>query len=162
APEAAIEESTSAIPQRLLTSVFGPGPLRDAAGWARADLLDRVGLIFDEEMMRFSKIIGGTEGPDARAALQLYQATYALSVPPCSAPGRPPLWRCPGARWGTPPRPARGLLAGRGPAAQGRDRRPRLRRPGVRGGRADRRAPPVRPADRPRPRDPDRGNPQRP
>ncbi|HKA95740.1 MAG TPA: AAA family ATPase, partial [Streptosporangiaceae bacterium] len=80
APEAAIEESTSAIPQRLLTSVFGPGPLRDAAGWARADLLDRVGLIFDEEMMRFSKIIGGTEVPDASAALQLYQATYALEV----------------------------------------------------------------------------------
>ena len=80
APEAEIEESTSAIPQRLLTSVFGPGPLRDAAGWARADLLDRVGLIFDEEMMRFSKIIGGTEVPDASAALQLYQATYALEV----------------------------------------------------------------------------------
>jgi hypothetical protein len=80
APEAEIEESTSAIPQRLLTSVFGPGPLRDAAGWARADLLDRVGLIFDEEMRRFSKIIGGTEVPDASAALQLYQATYALEV----------------------------------------------------------------------------------
>jgi hypothetical protein len=80
APEAEDEESTTAIPQRLLTSLFGAGPLRDVARWARADLLDRISLIFDEEMLRFSKIIGGTEVPDVSAAVQLYQATYALEV----------------------------------------------------------------------------------
>jgi energy-coupling factor transporter ATP-binding protein EcfA2 len=80
APEAGAEESTSAIPQRLLTSLFGAGPLRDVARWARADLLDRISLIFDEEMLRFSKVIGGTEVPDVGAAVQLYQATYALEV----------------------------------------------------------------------------------
>ena len=80
APEARDEESTAAIPQRLLTSLFGVGPLRDVARWARADLLDRIGLIFDEEMLRYSKIIGEAEVPDAGAALQLYQATYALEV----------------------------------------------------------------------------------
>jgi energy-coupling factor transporter ATP-binding protein EcfA2 len=80
APEAADEESTAAIPHRLLTSLFGAGPLRDVATWARTDLQHRIGLIFDEEMLRFSKIIGGTEFPDAGAALQLYQATYALEV----------------------------------------------------------------------------------
>ncbi|HEX7268762.1 MAG TPA: GTPase, partial [Streptosporangiaceae bacterium] len=80
APEAEVEESTTAIPQRLLTALFGAGPLRDVARSARLDLLYRVGLIFDEEMLRFSRILGGTEVPDASAALQLYQATYALEV----------------------------------------------------------------------------------
>jgi energy-coupling factor transporter ATP-binding protein EcfA2 len=80
APEAEVEESTSAIPQRLLTTLFGAGPLRDVARSARLDLLYRVGLMLDEEMLRFSKILGGVEVPDASAALQLYQATYALEV----------------------------------------------------------------------------------
>src|SRR5215470_16916521 len=80
APGADDEESMIGIPQRLLTSLFGAGPLRDVAKRARADLLDRISLIFDEEMLRFSKIISGAEAPDAGAALQLYQATYALEV----------------------------------------------------------------------------------
>jgi energy-coupling factor transporter ATP-binding protein EcfA2 len=79
-PEAGEDESTMAIPRRLLTSLFGAGPLRDVTSRARADLRERIILIFDEEMLRFSKIIGGTEFPDAGAALQLYQATYALEV----------------------------------------------------------------------------------
>jgi energy-coupling factor transporter ATP-binding protein EcfA2 len=80
APGADDEESMIGIPQRLLTSLFGAGPLRDVAKRARADLLDRISLIFDEEMLRFSKIISETEVPDAGAAVQLYQATYALEV----------------------------------------------------------------------------------
>jgi energy-coupling factor transporter ATP-binding protein EcfA2 len=80
APGADDEESMIGIPQRLLTSLFGAGPLRDVAKRARADLLDRIGLILDEEILRFSKIISGAEVPDAGAALQLYQATYALEV----------------------------------------------------------------------------------
>jgi energy-coupling factor transporter ATP-binding protein EcfA2 len=80
APGADDEESTIGIPQRLLTSLFGAGPLRDVAKRARADLLDRISLIFDEEMLRFSKIISEAEVPDAGAAVQLYQATYALEV----------------------------------------------------------------------------------
>ena len=80
APGADDEESMIGIPQRLLTSLFGAGPLRDVAKRARADLLDRISLIFDEEMLRFSKIISEAEVPDAGAAVQLYQATYALEV----------------------------------------------------------------------------------
>ena len=80
APEAEAEGSTAAIPQRLLTSLLGAGPLRDVAKWARADLLDRIRLILDEEMMRFSKIIAAAEVPEASAAVRLYQATYALEV----------------------------------------------------------------------------------
>jgi energy-coupling factor transporter ATP-binding protein EcfA2 len=80
APEAEAEGSTAAIPQRLLTSLLGAAPLREVAKWARADLLDRIRLILDEEMLRFSKIIAEAEVPDASAALRLYQATYALEV----------------------------------------------------------------------------------
>ena len=80
APGADDEESMIGIPHRLLTALFGAGPLRDVAKRARADLLERVSLIFDEEMLRFSKIIGEAEVPDAGAAVQLYQATYALEV----------------------------------------------------------------------------------
>jgi energy-coupling factor transporter ATP-binding protein EcfA2 len=80
APGADDEESMIGIPHRLLTALFGAGPLRDVAKRARADLLERVSLIFDEEMLRFSKIIGEAEVSDAGAAVQLYQATYALEV----------------------------------------------------------------------------------
>jgi hypothetical protein len=80
APEAEAEDSTAAIPRRLLTSLLGAGPLRDVAKWARADLLDRIRLILDEEMLRYSEIIAGAEVPDAAGALRLYQATYALEV----------------------------------------------------------------------------------
>jgi 50S ribosome-binding GTPase len=74
------EDGMTAIPQRLLTSLFGAGPLRDIVSRARADLRDRTSLIFDEEMLRFADIIDAAGTPDAAAALQLYQATYALEV----------------------------------------------------------------------------------
>ncbi len=74
------EEGMTAIPHRLLTSLFGAGPLRDIVSRARADLRDRISLIFDEEMLRFADIIDTAGTPDAAAALQLYQATYALEV----------------------------------------------------------------------------------
>ncbi len=79
-PEGELGESTRAIPHRLLMSLFGAGPLRDIAGRVQADLRERISLIFDEELLRFSGIIDGIEVPDASAALQLYQATYALEV----------------------------------------------------------------------------------
>jgi energy-coupling factor transporter ATP-binding protein EcfA2 len=74
------EDGMTAIPHRLLTSLFGAGPLRDIVARARADLRDRISLIFDEEMLRFADIIDAAGTPDAAAALQLYQATYALEV----------------------------------------------------------------------------------
>jgi hypothetical protein len=80
APGADAEQSATAIPQRLLTVLFGTGPMRDVAARVRADLRDRIRLIFDEELLRFSAIMAEAEVPDAGAALQLYQATYALEV----------------------------------------------------------------------------------
>jgi hypothetical protein len=74
------ETSTAAIPRRLLTSLFGAGPLRDIVARTRADLRHRITLIFDEEMRRFADVIDSVGTPDAMAGLQLYQATYALEV----------------------------------------------------------------------------------
>jgi hypothetical protein len=74
------EASTAAIPRRLLTSLFGAGPLRDIVTRTRADLRHRITLIFDEEMRRFADVIDAVGAPDAVAGLQLYQATYALEV----------------------------------------------------------------------------------
>ena len=74
------EDSTAAIPHRLLTSLFGAGPLRDIEARTRGDLDHRIALIFDEEMRRFAELIDTVGTPDAMAGLQLYQATYALEV----------------------------------------------------------------------------------
>jgi energy-coupling factor transporter ATP-binding protein EcfA2 len=77
---AAAAGGTSAAARDLLSSLLGPGPLREIGAKARADLREQVRLLFDEEMLRFTEIID-TEGvPDEDAAVQLYQATYALEV----------------------------------------------------------------------------------
>jgi energy-coupling factor transporter ATP-binding protein EcfA2 len=80
AGEVAAGDGESAVPQRLLTSLFGAGPLRDLSTRARADLRDRVGLLFDEEMRRFAQIIDATGAPIDTAAVQLDQAVYALEA----------------------------------------------------------------------------------
>jgi len=74
------ENSTAAIPGRLLTSLFGAGPLRHIVTRTRTDLYHRIALILDEEMRRFAEVIDAVGAPDAMAGLQLYQATYALEV----------------------------------------------------------------------------------
>jgi energy-coupling factor transporter ATP-binding protein EcfA2 len=74
------ENGTAAIPGRLLTSLFGAGPLRDIVTRTRTDLHHRIALILDEEMRRFAEVIDAVGTPDAMAGLQLYQATYALEV----------------------------------------------------------------------------------
>jgi 50S ribosome-binding GTPase len=74
------DTSTAAIPRRLLTSLFGAGPLRDIMARTRADLRHRITLLLDEEMRRFADVIDGVGTPDAAASLHLYQATYALEV----------------------------------------------------------------------------------
>ena len=78
----ASEEDTgpASVPRRLLTSLFGAGPLRDIMARTRADLRHRIKLILDEEMRRFADVINEVGTPDAAASLHLYQATYALEV----------------------------------------------------------------------------------
>jgi GTPase SAR1 family protein len=76
----AVAEGTSAVPQRLLTSLFGAGPLRDIGARARRDLHSQISLLFDEEMQRFAQIINAAGAPIDTAAVQLDQAVYALEA----------------------------------------------------------------------------------
>ncbi|MGH3156945.1 MAG: hypothetical protein ACRDNF_10265, partial [Streptosporangiaceae bacterium] len=76
----AATQGTSAVAQELLSSLFGPGPLREIGAKALADLKERVGLLFEEEMLRFAEFIDADGVPDETAAVQLYQATYSLEV----------------------------------------------------------------------------------
>ncbi len=58
------DEVVSAVPRHLLTSLFGAGRLREISTEARADLHERIRLLFDEEMLRFAAVVtaaGGTE-----------------------------------------------------------------------------------------------------
>ena len=74
------DAGTAAIPQRLLASLFGAGPLRDLMARASADLREHIVLMLDEEMIRFTTLVSAAGAPDAAVALRLYQATYALEV----------------------------------------------------------------------------------
>jgi hypothetical protein len=76
----AVTEGTSAVPQRLLTTLFGAGLLRDLGARARLDLHDRIGLLFGEEVRRFTQIINAAGAPDENAAPALLQAAEALEA----------------------------------------------------------------------------------
>jgi energy-coupling factor transporter ATP-binding protein EcfA2 len=80
AGDSAASEGSSAVAQELLSSLFGPGPLRDIGAKALADLKERVSLLFDEEMLRFAELVNAEGVPDETAAVQLYEATYSLEV----------------------------------------------------------------------------------
>ena len=73
-----VSEGASAVPQRLLTSLFGAGLMRDIGGQARQDLHERIGLLFSEEALRFTALIAAVGAPDEAAPTDLYQASYSL------------------------------------------------------------------------------------
>jgi hypothetical protein len=71
-------DGANAAPERVLTSLFGAGQLRDLGIRARQDLHDRVGELLDSETRRFVALIG-TAGPfDETAATELLQAGFTL------------------------------------------------------------------------------------
>jgi hypothetical protein len=76
----AADGDASAVPQRLLTSLFGAGQLRDLGARARMDLHDRVSLLFDEELQRFAAIVHAAGAPNGDAALALREAEEALEA----------------------------------------------------------------------------------
>ncbi|HUZ54713.1 MAG TPA: GTPase [Streptosporangiaceae bacterium] len=73
-----VSEGASAVPQRLLTSLFGAGLMRDIGGQARQDLHERIGLLFSEEALRFTALMDAVGAPDEAAPTELYQASYSL------------------------------------------------------------------------------------
>jgi hypothetical protein len=78
ASDVVVSEGASAAPQRLLTSLFGAGLLRDIGGQARQDLHERTDLLYSEEALRFTALIDAVGAPDESAPTDLYQASYAL------------------------------------------------------------------------------------
>lgn len=70
----------SALPQRLLRRLLGAESLRSIGAKARSDLRARIGLLFDEEMLRYVDVLDSAGIPDESAATRLYQATYNLEV----------------------------------------------------------------------------------
>jgi hypothetical protein len=72
------DAANSTVPQRLLGSLLGPGPLRAMSRDVRADLRNRLSLLFAEEMLRFTQLADAAGVPDGAAAVRLYEATYSL------------------------------------------------------------------------------------
>jgi energy-coupling factor transporter ATP-binding protein EcfA2 len=67
-------------PLRMLTSVFGTVMLTEILAKARADLLDRVRLLLDEELVRFVEVLDAAGTCDDVAAIRLYQAEFSLEA----------------------------------------------------------------------------------
>jgi len=76
----AVNGDASAVPQRLLTSLFGAGQLRDLGARARMDLHDRISRLFDEELQRFSAIVNAAGAPNGDAAIALREAEETLEA----------------------------------------------------------------------------------
>ena len=82
ADTAAEAEGTSIYtePGRLLTSVYGPEVLVSILAKARADLLHRVRLLLNEELLRFAEVIEAAGPCEDVAAIRLYQAEFSLEA----------------------------------------------------------------------------------
>ncbi len=67
-------------PRRLLASVYGPGMLGGILAKARADLIHRVRLLLDEEMVRYVEVLDAAGPLEDVAVIRLYQAEYSLEA----------------------------------------------------------------------------------
>jgi energy-coupling factor transporter ATP-binding protein EcfA2 len=68
------------VPGEMLASLIGPAESAELLIRARADLTRHVGLLLDEELLRFGEIIDGAGPVDSVAAVRLYQAEYSLEA----------------------------------------------------------------------------------
>jgi len=60
---------------------YGPAAkLAEILAKARADLLDRVRLLLDEELVRFVEVLDAAGTCDDVAAIRLYQAEFSLEA----------------------------------------------------------------------------------
>jgi hypothetical protein len=73
-----VSEGASATPQKLLTSLFGAGLMRDIGGQVRQDLRERVDVLYSEEALRFKALVDAVGALDENAPGDLYQASYSL------------------------------------------------------------------------------------
>ncbi|GAA3104036.1 hypothetical protein [Nonomuraea salmonea] len=68
------------MPHRLVNALLGAESLRGIGTKAFSDLRARIGMLFDEEAMRYVKALDSAGIPDDSVATRLYQATYNLEV----------------------------------------------------------------------------------
>jgi hypothetical protein len=80
AGDGAAAGGVNAVPQHLLSSLFGAGHLRDISTKAREDLQERIRLLFDEEKMRFAAVINAAGELDGATAENLQQAADSLEA----------------------------------------------------------------------------------
>jgi hypothetical protein len=73
-------DAVGPVPREVLASVVGEAECGPLIAQARKDLRQRVGLLLDEEMLRFGEVIEGAGQVDAIAAVRLYQAEYSLEA----------------------------------------------------------------------------------
>jgi energy-coupling factor transporter ATP-binding protein EcfA2 len=67
-------------PRQILTQVLSAATLTEILAKARADLLDRVRLLLDEELVRFVEVIDAAGPCDDVAAVRVYQAEFSLEA----------------------------------------------------------------------------------
>ncbi|MFC4009199.1 dynamin family protein [Nonomuraea purpurea] len=68
------------VPHRLVTALLGAESLRGIGAKALSDLRARIGMLFDEESMRYVQALDSAGIPDESVATRLYQAAYNLEV----------------------------------------------------------------------------------
>ncbi|WP_226900108.1 dynamin family protein [Nonomuraea phyllanthi] len=68
------------VPHRLVNALLGAESLRGIGAKALSDLRARIGMLFDEESMRYVQALDSAGIPDESVATRLYQATYNLEV----------------------------------------------------------------------------------
>jgi energy-coupling factor transporter ATP-binding protein EcfA2 len=78
ADDAEVGEGVTAVPEQLLTSLFGAGLMRDISGQARQDLRERIGVLYSEEAQRFTALVDALGTLDESAPADLYRASYSL------------------------------------------------------------------------------------
>ena len=80
--EAASEDKDGigTVPRQVLASIMGDFASLELITKARQDLWQRVGLLFDEELLRYGEVLDEAGPIDPVAAVRLYQAEYALEA----------------------------------------------------------------------------------
>jgi hypothetical protein len=72
------EDDIVSVPRRLLASALGAVAAREVVDRARANMAEHVGLLLDEELVRFTAILDAAGSVDPIAAVRLYEAEYTL------------------------------------------------------------------------------------
>jgi energy-coupling factor transporter ATP-binding protein EcfA2 len=74
------KDGTGAVPREVLASIIGDFASLELITRARQDLRQRIGLLFDEELLRYGEVLDEAGPIDPVAAVRLYQAEYSLEA----------------------------------------------------------------------------------